>query len=90
MIVLRDTVEIKASPEEIFAFFVHFKENFHAWRPDHVVCRYLTEAPLREGSVIYIEEYLHGKLHKLRLHITKMELNSRIEYNTQVPKEFSS
>jgi len=47
-----------------------------------VECRYLTEGPLSEGSAIYIEEYLHGKPHKLRLHITKMELNSRIEYNT--------
>lgn len=82
MILLRDTVEIKASPEQIFAFFLHFKENFHPWHPDHVECRYLTEGPLSEGSVIYIEEYLHGKLHKLKLHITKMEPNCRIEYNT--------
>jgi hypothetical protein len=50
MIVLRDTVEIKASPEQIFVFFLHFKENFHAWHPDHVECRYLTEAPLSEGA----------------------------------------
>ncbi len=82
MIVLRDTIEIKASPEQNFEFFVHFKENFHAWHPDHVECRYLTEGPLREGSVIYIEEYLHGKLHKLKLHIVKIEPNSRIEYKT--------
>ena len=82
MIVLRDTVEIKASPEQIFEFFVHFKENFHAWHPDHVECRYLTDGPLEEGSIIYIEEYLHGELHKLKLHITKIQLNSRIEYKT--------
>ncbi len=82
MIVLRDTGEIKASPEQIFEFFVHFEENFHAWHPDHVECRYLTEGPLREGSVIYIEEYLHGKLHKLKLHIVRLKPNSRIEYKT--------
>lgn len=82
MIVLRDTGEIKASPEQIFEFFVHFKENFHAWHPDHVECRYLSSGPLREGSVIYIEEYLHRKLHKLKLHMTKIEPNSRIEYKT--------
>ena len=68
MIVLRDTVEIRASPEQIFEFLAHFKENVHAWHPDHVECRYLTYDPLGEGSVIYIEEYLHGKLHKLGVH----------------------
>ena len=82
MIILRDTVEIKASPEQIFEFFVHFKENFYAWHPGHVECRYLGESPLAGGSVIYIEEYLHGKLHKLKLQITKIEPNSRIEYKT--------
>ena len=83
MIVLRDTVEIKAAPEQIFNFFVHFRDNFHAWHPDHVECRYLNfEGTPGEGSVIYIEEYLHGKLHKLNLHITKLKPYSRIEYKT--------
>ena len=83
MIVLRDAVEIKATPEQIFNFFIHFKDNFHAWHPDHVECRYLNfEGTAKEGSVIYIEEYLHGKLHKLNLHITKLKPNSRIEYKT--------
>ena len=76
-------VEIKAAPEQIFDFFVHFKENFHAWHPDHVECRYLNfEGTAKEGSVIYIEEYLYGKLRKLKLHITKVKPNSRIEYKT--------
>ncbi len=83
MIVLKDTVEIKAAPEQIFNFFVHFKENFHAWHPDHAECRYLNfEGTPEEGSVIHIEEYLHGKVHKLKLHITKVKPNSRIEYKT--------
>ena len=30
MIVLRDTVEIKASPEQIFDWLAHFKENYLA------------------------------------------------------------
>ena len=80
MVILKDTVEIRASPDQITEFFLHFRDNFHAWHPDHVECRYLTSPPLREGSVIYVEEYLHGKLHKLKLHITKIEPNSRIEY----------
>ncbi len=73
MIILKDTIEIKASPEQIVDFFLHFKDNFHAWHPDHVECRYLTPGPLKEGSVIYIEEYIGGRLVKVRLHITKIE-----------------
>ena len=82
MITLKDTVEIKASPEQIVGFFLNFKENYYAWHPDHVECHYLTPGPFKEKSTIYIEEYLHGKLHKLKLHITKIQPNSRIEYKT--------
>ena len=82
MITLKDAVEIRASPEQIVEFFLNFKENFHAWHPDHVECHYLTPGPLKENSIIYVEEYLHGELHKLKLHITKIQPNSRIEYKT--------
>ncbi len=59
---------------------MNFKENYLAWHPDHIACRYLTDGPLGVGSVIYFEENLHGKLHKLKVKITKIERYSRIEY----------
>ena len=80
MITLRDSIEIKVSPEQIIDFFLHFKDNFYIWHPEHVECRYLTAGPLKENSVIYFEEYLHGKLHKLKLRITLIKPDSRIEY----------
>lgn len=80
MIILRDTIEIKASPEQIFVWLAHFKENYLAWHPDHVECRYLKGDPPEEGSIIYCEEYLHGKLHKFKFEITKFEPNSRIDF----------
>ena len=82
MITLRDTIEIKASLEQIIDFFLNFKEHFYDWHSDHVECRYLTPGPLKENSVIYFEEYLHGKLHKLKLRITLIKPNSRIQYKT--------
>jgi len=82
MVTLKDAIEIEASPEQIMEFFLSFSENFHAWHPDHVECRYLTPGPLREKSIIYVEEYLHGELHKLKLLITRIKPNSRIEYKT--------
>ena len=80
--VLRDTVEIKASPEQVFGWLAHFKENYLAWHPDHVECRYLKGNPIEEGWIIYCEEYLHGKLHRFKFEVTKVEPNSRIDFKS--------
>ena len=63
MITLRDTIQIKASPEKIFEVFTHLDKNFRSWHPkEHVECRYLKGNPLEEGSILYFEVYLLGKL----------------------------
>jgi hypothetical protein len=80
MITLRDTVEIKTSPEQVFDFFVHFREYFMAWHPDHVRCWYLQDGPLREGSTFFVQEYLHTKLRTLEFLVTRLAPCSRIEY----------
>jgi hypothetical protein len=43
-------------------------DSYRAWhQKDHVRLRWLEGKPWAEGSVMYAEEYLHGKLHKLKL-----------------------
>jgi hypothetical protein len=82
-ITLTDTIEIKTTPERIFAFITGLvdTESYVAWHPkDHVAMRWLKGEPWQEGSLAYAEEYLHGKLHKLKFVVTKVELNSRIDY----------
>ncbi len=86
MITLRDTIEIKTSPEKIFEWFAHLDKNFRSWHPkDHVECRYLKGSPLEEGSILYFEVYLLGKLQKAKFHITNVVPNSRIEYRMGFP-----
>ncbi len=80
MITLRDTIEITATPQEIFDFFIHFRENFMAWHPDHVRCWYLEEGPLGEGSVFYVEEHVGTELLTLQFLVTRLVEPSRIEY----------
>jgi hypothetical protein len=80
MIALRDTIEIRTSPEQVFDFFVHFRENFMAWHPDHVRCWYLEDGPLQEGSVFFVQEYLHTKMRTLEFLVTRLVPYSRIEY----------
>jgi len=81
MILLKDTVEIESSPEQVFEWLDHLPENYLAWHPDHVACRYLKGTSILEkGSVLYVEEYLHGQLHRLKLRTTQVVPNNRLEY----------
>jgi len=80
---LTDSIEIKTTPEKVFDFFFHLvdDESYRAWHPDdHVALRWIKGHPWEEGSVVYAEEYIHGKLHKLKFVITKLIPNRLIEY----------
>lgn len=80
MLVLRDTVEIRTPPERVFEWFQHLEDNYRSWHPDHVSCRYLHGRALEDGAVLCAEEYLHGRLHRLRFRLTEVEAGREIEY----------
>jgi hypothetical protein len=78
-----DSIEIKTTPENIFNFLAGLvdDESYRAWHPaDHVTMRWLKGDPWLEGSVVYAEEYIHGKLHKLNFTVIKVVPNKKIEY----------
>jgi hypothetical protein len=80
---LTDTIEIKTTPEKIFSFLTGIvdDDSYRAWhQKDHVSFRWLKGQPWVEGSVMYAEEYIHGKLHKLKFIVTKVVPNKKIEY----------
>ena len=82
-VVLTDSIEIKKTPEIVFNFLTSIvdDDSYRAWhQKDHVSLRWLKGRPWAEGSVIYAEEYIHGKLHKLKFKITKIVPNKRIKY----------
>ena len=82
-VTLTDSIEIKTTPEKVFDFLVHLvdDESYRAWHPeDHVALRWLKGNPWEEGSVVYAEEYIHGKLHKLKFLVTKVVPNREIQY----------
>ena len=47
MIVLKDVIEIKASPEEVFAWLINIKtgKDYQAWHPDHVDWQWIKGEP---------------------------------------------
>ena len=88
MISLVDSIEIEAAPEKVFEWLVQRfkdKEAYQAWHPDHVDVRWIKGGPLEEGSISYVEEYLHGQLHKLKFVTTKIVPNKEIEYRFLFP-----
>ena len=80
MIVIKDTVTIKTTPSDIFHWFEHLDEHYLSWHPSHVSSSYLKKNTLEVGAILYAEEYLHGKLHKLKFYITKVIPNQEFKY----------
>jgi hypothetical protein len=82
-ITVTDSIEIKTTPEKIFDFLLQLVDDksYRNWHPeDHVALRWLKGNPWEEGSVVYAEEYIHGKLHKLKFMVTRVIINRKIEY----------
>jgi hypothetical protein len=88
MITLKDSIKIKATPVEVYEWLIQRfrdKKSYQAWHPDHVDVSWIKGQPLREGSILYAEEYLHGDLHKLKFRITKIVPNKELEYKPLFP-----
>ena len=88
MITLKDSIEVEAPPEKVFEWLVQRltdKEACLAWHPDHVELRWIKGEPLQEGSILYAEEYIHGRLYRLKLRVTKVVPNRVIEYRSLFP-----
>ena len=88
MVTLKDSIEVIATPEKVFEWLVQRfgdKASYQAWHADHVGIRWIKGEPMKEGSIAYAEEYLHGVLHKLKFRITKIVPNKVIEYSPLFP-----
>jgi hypothetical protein len=79
MATLKDSVVINRPPEVVFEWFAHFAENYRSWHKDHVLAKWVKGKNFENGSVLYAEEYLGGKLEKLSFEITRCLRNELIE-----------
>ncbi len=81
-IFLEHSIDIRTTPEKIWEFFLNLEENYTAWHPqDHVVFKWLKGRPWEEGSVVYAEEIIHGKLHKLKFVVTRVVPKKEVEFS---------
>ena len=84
MVTLTHSIEIKTTPDKIFEWLKNLDQHHKEWHSDHVRWINITGS-LDEGDIAYYEEYLHGKLHKIKFKITKIEENKRIEFKHLFP-----
>ena len=88
MTTLEHSIEINAEPSKVFDALVKVfssSENFKIWHKDHIVCQWLKGRPLEVGSVVSVEEFLHGKPHKLKFVSTQFEPNERVQFKALFP-----
>ncbi len=83
MIRLTDRVVIRTTPERVFGWLARMPEEYGRWHPDHVSCRATGGSLTRPGSVVDCKEYLHGKLHTLRLETRSFREDERLDYAIQ-------
>jgi hypothetical protein len=83
-VVLTDSIKIETTPEEIFNFLTSIKDDdsYRAWhKSDHITFRWIQGHPWRVGSIMYAEEYFHGKRHKFKFMVTEIAPNEKIVYS---------
>ena len=76
MITLKDSVEIKTTPEKIFDWFKNLDKHFTEWHPDHKKFVKVTGGT-DKGDIVYFEECVDGKWYKVKGKITKIEKTER-------------
>lgn len=84
-VTMSHSIDIDASPEEVFAFFVNIEENYTKWHPNHNEFRWIKGRPMEVGSVAFADQMGRGKSQKLNTRIDRVEPNRRIEFSWTNP-----
>lgn len=80
MIELRHSIFIDVPAVLVWAWLDELPLHYREWHPGHVACRYERGDSLEVGAVLYVEELLHGRLHRLRLRATEVIPNRVVRY----------
>lgn len=90
-LVLKDSIEIKTTPEKIWDFFYNLEKNYKTWHPEeHVLFKWTEGKPMETGSKWYGEEYLNGKLRKFKGTISEAVPNRKISFKISFPISLAS
>jgi hypothetical protein len=83
---LKDSIEIRTSPETIWEFFINLEKNYKSWHPeDHVIFKWTKGKPMELGSHFYAEEIMGGKVAKIRGFACEVIPNRKIIFKYYFP-----
>ncbi len=83
---LKDSIEIKTTPENIWDFFINLEKNYRSWHPeDHVVFKWTKGKPMELGSHFYAEEIMGGKVVKIKGFACEAVPNRKIFFKYSFP-----
>ena len=85
-LLLSHSIEIKTSPEKIWDFFKNIEQNYTTWHSDdHVKFHWTKGKSLNEGSTIYSEQYVMGKITKYKGMVAEIIPNRKITFKFIYP-----
>ena len=85
-LVLKDSIEIKTTPEKIWEFFINLDKNYKKWHPEaHVEFKWTKGKPMETGSYWYAEETFEGYAKKIKGVIGDVIPNRRIVFKCSFP-----
>ena len=82
VIELRDTVFMATPPQNVWAWLADLPGHYREWHPGHVRCWYEHGNVLQAGTVLAVEEELHGRPHHLKLRATEVVPNRLLRYSS--------
>ncbi len=77
---LRDTVFIEAPSEKVWSWLCDLPSHYREWHPAHTRCWYERGRRLEAGTILGVEEELHGRPHRLKLVATEVVPNRLLRY----------
>lgn len=83
---LKDSIIIDRTANEVFDWLMNFVENYQSWHPDHIFAKWLKGKDFEIGSILYTEERIGNTLEKLKFKTTKLIPNRLIEYKLMFPE----
>jgi len=78
--ILSDSVDIRITPERVFAFFEGMADNYLHWHPDHLSFRWVAGRGIAEGGVFHFEQRIAGKLLRKTVRLTRVVPGRLIEF----------
>lgn len=87
MLEIYGETKINCSLEKLLNSMKDLNNIYTLYCPDeHIKCKYIRGNPLEEGSILYFEEYIAGKKHKLKYKVHRVIDNKNVIFKALFPR----